>query len=89
MMGLAGAIQQLNIVTTRLKHDPSIGGSHYALQIASLLAQRHNNMRMMADDGDDIHADRTCNNNKQPKMMHKTYQRWCFVASKADMESPS
>ena len=62
-MGLAGAIQQLNIVTTRLKHDPSIGGSHYALQIASLLAQTHNSMSMMADDDDDIHADRTCNNN--------------------------
>ena len=56
MMGLAGAIQQLNIATTRLKHDPSIGGSHYALQIASLLAQTHNNMIMMTDDDDDIHA---------------------------------
>ena len=39
MMGLARVIQQLNIATTRLKHDPSIGGSHYALQITSLLAQ--------------------------------------------------
>ena len=59
MMLLAGVIQQLNIATTRLKHDPSIGGSHYALQIASLLAQTqtHNNMIMMADDDDDIYAD--------------------------------
>ena len=38
MMGLAGAIQQLSIATTRLKHDPPIGGAHYALQIGSLLA---------------------------------------------------
>ena len=61
MMGLA--IQQLNIVTTRLNHDPSIGGSHCAPQVASLLAQTHNNMSMMADDDDDIHADGTCNKN--------------------------
>ena len=67
MMGLAGVIQQLNIATTRLKHDPSIGGSHYALQIASLLTQTHNNTSMMADDDDDIHADRTCNNNNKQR----------------------
>ena len=65
MMGLAGAVQQLNITTTRLKHDPSIGRSHYALYIASLLAQTHNNMSMMADDDDDIHTNRTCNDNNK------------------------
>ena len=65
MMGLDRVIQQLNLVTTRLKHDSRIGGSCYALQIASLLAQTHNNMSMMADDDNDIHADRTCNNNNK------------------------
>ena len=65
MIGLAGVIQQLNIATTRLKHDPSIGGSHYALHIASLLAQTHNKMIIMADDDDGIHADRMHNNNNK------------------------
>ena len=63
MMGLAGALQQLNIVTTILKHDPSIGGSNYALQIVLFLAETHNNMMIMADDNDNIHANETCNNN--------------------------
>ena len=74
----------INIATTRWNDDPSICGSHYALQIASFLAQTHNNMSMMTDDDDDIHADRTCNcNNKQRQCLVG------FVASKADMESPS
>ena len=77
MMGLAGVIQQLNIVTTRLKHDPSIGGSHFALQIASLLVQTHNNMSIMADDNDDILADRTCNNNNK--------HRQCTTPTKDDV----
>ena len=45
-----------------LNHDPSIGGS-IMLQIVLLLAETHNNMIMMADNNDNIHADRTCNNN--------------------------
>ena len=72
-----GISWQLNIATTKLKHDASIGGSHYALQIASLLAQTHNNMSMMADDDDDIHANKTCNNNNK--------QRQCTKPTKDDV----
>ena len=65
VMGLAGAIQHLNIVTTILKHDPSIGDSHYAMHIVLLFAETYNNMITMADDDDNIHADRTHNNNNK------------------------
>ena len=66
-MGLAGVNQQLSITTIILKHDPSIGGSHYALQIALLLRETHNNMIMMVDDNDNIHAERTHNNNNKQR----------------------
>ena len=72
MMGLVGAIQQLNIMTTRLKHASSIGGSHYALQITSLLTQTHNNMMMMMASMVTEHATATTNEDDAqnlPKMM--------------------
>ena len=53
----------LHFAVLKEHHELHIWPHNPGMQIALLLAETHNNMILMADDDDNIHTERTYNNN--------------------------